>query len=138
MQTTKITKEKLADNQKDIQDISSVIQTYVEGERKGEAFLRELHVQDVHAGLACPHHLLEPLPCPPTARRLGDVEAAVGRKGHAVVCHLQSLCFEEDETGALVHAVDLLQFCAKDAGVRPLGDKEMARIGPELSLGRIK
>ena len=37
MQTTKTTKEKLVDNQKDIQDISSVIQTYVEGGRKGDA-----------------------------------------------------------------------------------------------------
>ncbi len=37
MQTTKTTKEKLADNQKDIEDISSVIQTYVEGGRKGDA-----------------------------------------------------------------------------------------------------
>ena len=30
MQTTKVTKEKLVDNHKDIEDISSVIQTYVE------------------------------------------------------------------------------------------------------------
>ena len=37
MQTTKTTKEKLVDNQKDIQNISSVIQTYVEGGRKGDA-----------------------------------------------------------------------------------------------------
>jgi len=37
MQTTKATKEKLVDNQKDIEDISSVIQTYVEGGRKGDA-----------------------------------------------------------------------------------------------------
>jgi len=37
MQTTKTTKEKLVDNQKDIQDISSVIQIYVEGGRKGDA-----------------------------------------------------------------------------------------------------
>ncbi len=37
MQTTKTTKEKLVDNQKDIEDISSVIQTYVEGGRKGDA-----------------------------------------------------------------------------------------------------
>ncbi len=37
MQTTKTAKEKLVDNQKDIQDISSVIQTYVEGGRKGDA-----------------------------------------------------------------------------------------------------
>ncbi len=36
MQTTKTTKEKLVDNQKDIQNISSVIQTYVEGGRKGD------------------------------------------------------------------------------------------------------
>ncbi len=35
MQTTKTTKEKLVDNQKNIEDISSVIQTYVEGGRKG-------------------------------------------------------------------------------------------------------
>ncbi len=34
MQTTK---EKLIDNQKDIEDISSVIQIYVEGGRKGDA-----------------------------------------------------------------------------------------------------
>ncbi len=37
MQTTKTTKEKLVDNQKDIEDISSVIQIYVEGGRKGDA-----------------------------------------------------------------------------------------------------
>ncbi len=37
MQTTKITKEKLVDNQKDIQDISSVIKIYVECVRKGDA-----------------------------------------------------------------------------------------------------
>ncbi len=37
MQTTKTAKEKLVDNQKDIQNISSVIQTYVEGGRKGDA-----------------------------------------------------------------------------------------------------
>ncbi len=37
MQITKTTKEKLVDNQKDIQDISSVIQIYVEGGRKGDA-----------------------------------------------------------------------------------------------------
>ncbi len=37
MQTTKATKEKLVDNQKDIEDISSVIQIYVEGGRKGDA-----------------------------------------------------------------------------------------------------
>jgi len=37
MQTTKTTKEKLVDNQKDIEAISSVIQTYVEGGRKGDA-----------------------------------------------------------------------------------------------------
>jgi len=37
MQTTKTTKEKLVDNQKDIEDISSVIQIYVEGGRKGNA-----------------------------------------------------------------------------------------------------
>jgi len=37
MQITKTTKEKLVDNQKDIQNISSVIQTYVEGGRKGDA-----------------------------------------------------------------------------------------------------
>ncbi len=37
MQTTKTTKEKLVDNQKDIEDISSIIQIYVEGGRKGNA-----------------------------------------------------------------------------------------------------
>jgi len=37
MQTTKTTKEKLVDNQKDIENISSVIQIYVEGGRKGDA-----------------------------------------------------------------------------------------------------
>jgi len=37
MQTAKATKEKLVDNQKDIEDISSVIQIYVEGGRKGNA-----------------------------------------------------------------------------------------------------
>jgi len=37
MQTTNTTKEKLVDNQKDIEDISSVIQIYVEGGRKGDA-----------------------------------------------------------------------------------------------------
>ena len=37
MQTTETTKEKFTGNQKDIQDISSVIQTYVEGGRKGDA-----------------------------------------------------------------------------------------------------
>ncbi len=37
MQTTKTTKEKLVDNQKDIEAISSVIQIYVEGGRKGDA-----------------------------------------------------------------------------------------------------
>ncbi len=37
MQTTKTTKEKLVDDQKDIEDISSVIQIYVEGGRKGNA-----------------------------------------------------------------------------------------------------
>jgi len=39
MQTTKTTKEKLVDNQKDIEDISSVIQIYVEGGRKGNAVI---------------------------------------------------------------------------------------------------
>jgi len=37
MQTTKTTKEKVTSNQKDIEDISSVIQAYVEGGRKGDA-----------------------------------------------------------------------------------------------------
>ncbi len=37
MQTTKTTKEKVTSNQKDTEDISSVIQTYVEGGRKGDA-----------------------------------------------------------------------------------------------------
>ena len=37
MQTTKTTKEKFVGNQKDIEDISSVIQIYVEGGRKGDA-----------------------------------------------------------------------------------------------------
>ncbi len=37
MQTTKATKEKFVGNQKDIEDISSVIQIYVEGGRKGDA-----------------------------------------------------------------------------------------------------
>jgi len=37
MQTTESTKEKFSGNQKDIQNISSVIQTYVEGGRKGDA-----------------------------------------------------------------------------------------------------
>jgi len=40
MQTTKITKEKLTDNQKDIQAISSIImQNYVEGGRKGDSII---------------------------------------------------------------------------------------------------
>ena len=37
MENQKIIKEKYAENQKDIEDISSVIQTYVEGGRKGDA-----------------------------------------------------------------------------------------------------
>ncbi len=37
MQNAETTKEKLVDNQKDIEAISSVIQTYVEGGRKGDA-----------------------------------------------------------------------------------------------------
>ncbi len=37
MQTTKTIKEKFSGNQKDIEAISSVIQTYVEGGRKGDA-----------------------------------------------------------------------------------------------------
>jgi len=37
MQTTKTTKEKFSGNQKDIEAISSVIQTYVEGGHKGDA-----------------------------------------------------------------------------------------------------
>ncbi len=37
MQTTKTTKEKFVGNQKDIENISSVIQIYVEGGRKGNA-----------------------------------------------------------------------------------------------------
>ncbi len=37
MQTTKTTKEKVNSNQKDIEDISSVIQAYIDGGRKGDA-----------------------------------------------------------------------------------------------------
>ncbi len=37
MQTTKTTKEKFSGNQKDIEAISSVIQIYVKGGRKGDA-----------------------------------------------------------------------------------------------------
>ena len=37
MENQKIIKEKYAENQKDIEDISSVIYTYVEGGRKGDA-----------------------------------------------------------------------------------------------------